>query len=186
MPTLNHRSRTRQYTWRCLPFGLFVLQVLFLSPPTMAQSLIGDPHALFEDRCGRCHGHAGAFALEKLTIENDEVVGQRSGKVVLKTLASHFGRLTDVEARQVVDMFRRQIEAGGLYQTKCRICHDPAKDFARRTLMLRDGQLFGRYSGRPVVDLLSYHGRLQDDERMVLLDMLAWQVATGRGEAVSD
>lgn len=186
MPTLNHRPRKPRYTWRCFRFGLFALPVLFLSPPMIAQSQIVDPHALFEDKCGRCHGHAGAFALEKLTIAKGEVVGQRSGKVVLKTLASHFGRLADSEARQVVDMFRRQIEVGGLYQSKCRICHDPAKDLARRTLIMRNGQLFGRYSGRPVVDLLSYHGRLRDDERKVLLDMLAWQLTTGRGEAVSD
>ncbi len=179
MLALNHRLRRSRYTWQCFRFGLFVLTSLLLSLPTMAQSEIVDPHALFEDKCGRCHGHAGAFALKKLTIEKGEVVGRRSGKPVLKTLASHFGRLTDTEARRVVDMFRRQIEANGLYRSKCRICHDPAKDLTRRTLILRDGQLFGRYSGQSVVDLLSYHGRLQNDEREVLLDMLAWQLATG-------
>ncbi len=66
-------------------------------------------------------------------------------------------------------MFRRQILSDGLDKTKCRFCHDPAKNLARRTLTLRDGQLVGRYSGRSVEDLLSYHGRLHGDEQKAAL-----------------
>ena len=64
--------------------------------------------------------------------------------------------------------------------------HDPAKDLARRALVLRNGQLVGRYSGRPVTELFGYHGRVEDDERRVFLDMLAWQVATGGTETKAD
>ncbi|MGI9421523.1 MAG: hypothetical protein ACR2RA_27150, partial [Geminicoccaceae bacterium] len=89
-----------------------------------AQSQPIDPHELFEEKCGRCHEHAGTFARKSLTIENGEVVGLRSGKAVLKTLPSHFGNLSDAEVGLIVDMFRRQIESGGLYQSRCRLCHD--------------------------------------------------------------
>ncbi|MGI9508937.1 MAG: hypothetical protein ACR2QJ_06275 [Geminicoccaceae bacterium] len=151
-----------------------------------AQTQPIDPHWLFEEKCGRCHEHSGTFAREKLTIENGEVVGLRSGKLALKTLASHFGKLSDADAGLIVDMFRRQIESGGLYESKCRFCHDPAKDLARQTLILRNGQLTGRYSGRSIEKFLSYHGRLVGDELAVMLDMLAWQLTTIATEAPSE
>ena len=142
-----------------------------------------DPHALFEEKCGRCHEHAGTFARKSLTVENGEVVGLRSGKAALKTLTSHFGKLSDAEAELIVDMFRRQIESGGLYESKCRLCHDPAKNLARQTLIIRHGQLTGRYSGRSIETFLSRHGRLEGDELAVMLDMLAWQLTTNATEA---
>lgn len=112
------------------PMRVLAVVTFLLCLPMAVQSQPIDPHALFEEKCGRCHEHAGAFAREKLTIENGEVVGLRSGKPVLKTLASHFGRLSNEEAELVVDMFRRQIESDGLYESKCRLCHDPANELA--------------------------------------------------------
>ncbi len=161
----------------------FAVIAFLLCLPMAVQSQPIDPHALFEEKCGRCHEHAGIFAREKLTIENGEVVGLRSGKPVLKTLTSHFGKLSDAEAELIVDMFRRQILSGGLYQGKCRLCHEPAKDFARQTLIMRHGQLTGRYSGQSIKEFLSYHGRLEGDELALVLDMLAWQLTTIATEA---
>lgn len=171
--------------WRSA-LSLSVLLTLLLYLPMAAQSQPIDPHALFETKCGRCHEHAGEFAREKLTIEAGDVVGRQSGKPVLITLASHFGRLSEAEAGLIVDMFRHQILSDGLYKEKCRFCHDPAKDLARQTLILQEGQLVGRYSGRSVEDLLSYHGRLQGDEQKIVLDMLTWQLAVISTDARSD
>ena len=154
--------------------------------PMAVQSQPIDPHTLFEEKCGRCHEHAGTFARKKLTIESGEVVGLRSGKPVLKTLASHFGTLSDAETVLIVDMFRRQIVFGGLYERKCRFCHDPAKDLARQTLIMRDGRLIGRYSGQSIEDLLSYHGRLEGDEPTVMLNMLTWQLTSIATDAPSE
>jgi hypothetical protein len=75
-------------------------------------------------------------------------------------------------------MFRRQILFESLYAEKCRICHDPARDLARHRIALLDGGLVGRYDGRPVERFLRYHGRLKDDDHAMILDMLAWQLAT--------
>lgn len=157
---------------------ILVILASLLCLPMIARSQPVDPHALFEEKCGRCHEHAGAFALETLSIEDDEVVSQRSGKRVLDTLNGHFGKLDRTEADLIVDMFRRQIVSGGVYKAKCRICHDPAKDLARQTLIIRQGQLIGRYSGCVTEDFLNDHGRLQGNERRVVLDMLTWQLTT--------
>jgi hypothetical protein len=163
-----------------------VLLKLLLCLSMAAQSQPIDPHALFEAKCVRCHDHAGVFARETLTIEAGEVVGRRSGKPVLKTLAGHFGKLSEAEAGLIVDMFRRQILSDGLYKAKCRFCHDPAKKLARQTLILREGQLVGRYSGRSIEDLLSYHGRLKGHEQKTVLDMLIWQLAIISSDARSN
>jgi hypothetical protein len=155
-----------------------LLLMLVLGLPAAGAMQSPDPHALFELKCGRCHGHAGAFARDKLMIDQGDVVGRRSGKRVTDTLAHHVGKVSDAEAALIEDMFRRQILSEGIYAEKCRICHDPARDLARHRLALLDGRLVGRYDGRPVERFLRYHGRLNDDERAMILDMLAWQLAT--------
>lgn len=154
--------------------------------PLASRSQPVDPHELFEAKCGRCHGHAGDFAREALTIVDDNVVGRQSGKPVLETLARHPGSPSEAEASLIVDMFRRQILSDGVYKAKCRFCHDPAKDLARQALILREGQLLGRYSGRSIKGFLGYHGRLDGDEQIVVLDMLTWQLEVAGADAGLD
>ena len=187
VPLKRHGEHDRRppARWRSALAPL-VLLTLLLYLLMAAQSQPIDPHALFEAKCGRCHEHAGDFAREKLTIETGDVVGRQSGKPVLITLTSHFGRLSEAETGLIVDMFRRQVLSDGLYKAKCRFCHDPAKNLARQTLILREGQLVGRYSGRSIEDLLSYHGRLQGDEQKTVLDMLTWQLTVISTVARSD
>ncbi|MDH3664441.1 MAG: hypothetical protein OEU92_31245, partial [Alphaproteobacteria bacterium] len=71
-----HRKHNRRFArWRsALLLPLYL--ALFFCLPTAAQSQPVDPHMLFEEQCGRCHGHAGTFARETLTIEDGEVVGR--------------------------------------------------------------------------------------------------------------
>lgn len=69
--------------------------------------------------------------------------GAATSMPALKTLASHFGRLSKVESSMIVSMFRRQILSDGLYAVKRRFCRDPAQDLARQTLILQDGQFIG-------------------------------------------
>jgi hypothetical protein len=135
-----------------------------------------DVHALFEQRCGQCHGHAGLFAREALRLEGGVVVGAKSGKAVSAFLPGHYGRLTADEATALTEAFLLQIRRGGLYEKKCRVCHDPAKELARRRLVVEEGVLRGRYSGRDVAAFLKTHGRLTPDEVGVLTEMLLWQL----------
>jgi len=149
-----------------------------MAPVTMAQPI--DPHALFEKKCGRCHGHAGDFARETLLFENGELVRKKSRRRLIDFLPNHFGNLKDDEISALVEAFERQVQTDGLYQEKCRICHDPARYLARRNLALRDDQLIGRYTGADIKRLLSYHGRLSDEQQTVIYDMLVWQLTTAQ------
>ena len=154
-----------------------------LAPASMAQPI--DPHALFEQKCGRCHdGHAGDFARKSLLFENGELVSQKSRKRILDFLPRHFGKLSADEVGALVDAFERQVQTDGLYQEKCRICHEPARALARRELALKHDQLVGRYTGADIKRLLSYHGRLSDQEQTIIYDMLVWQLATAEGQAL--
>ena len=93
-----------------------------------------------------------------------------------------FGKLTRDEISALLEAFQQQVETGGLYQEKCRICHDRARYLARQNLVLRNGQLVGRYTGADIKRLLSYHGRLSDEEQAVIYDMLVWQLETRQGQ----
>ena len=160
----------------------FAFLALFatIASPVMAQPI--DPHSLFETRCGRCHGHAGEFARKTFLIEDGELVIQESRQRLLGFLPNHFGKLTRDEISALLEAFQQQVETGGLYQEKCRICHDRARYLARQNLVLRNGQLVGRYTGADIKRLLSYHGRLSDDEQAIIYDMLVWQLETRQGQ----
>ena len=156
--------------------AILVLCGLVLASPA---ALAVDPHALYEQACSGCHlPDAGPFARGTLTIRDGRVVSQRSGRDVADLLGQGHGRLTKEDTDALVDQFRAILGSGGLFDGKCRICHDSGATFARRTLTIRDGVLVGRYSGRPVAPFLKAHGRLSDDEIPIILSMLERQIAS--------
>ncbi len=148
--------------------------------PASAQSV--DPHALYEEKCAGCHlPHAGDFVHDSIVIENGVLAGRKSGAPVGAFLERGHGRLTAEEIGLLLDHFLRIGEWGRLYHDKCLICHDPASHMARSKLILRDGALWGRYTGRDIAAFLAGHGRLQPDEIAPMLDMLIWQLETAAG-----
>jgi hypothetical protein len=155
--------------------GRLTVLLTLLAPAAMA----ADPHTLFEERCGRCHGDAGPFARQALKVERGEVRGARSGTAVEGFLAGHMGGLDAADIDLLVDTFRRQLAWGGLYQERCRTCHDQARRLARRYLVLGDdGRLVSRYTGQNIARFLAWHGRLAPDEVPVIVEMLRWQLAS--------
>ena len=136
-----------------------------------------DAHALFESRCATCHGpHAGAFARESLVLDEHVPRGRESGAPVAGFLLRHAGGQSAETADLLTEMFRLQLSAGGVYERRCRICHDRARDLARHTLILRQDTLAGRYTGRDIHAFLQDHGRLASSEIEPLFDLLKWQL----------
>jgi len=69
-------------------------------------------------------------------------------------------------------VFARQIASGGLYQGRCEICHDRARELARLELVIREGRLVGRYTGRDIAAFLTWHGRLDAAEAALMTEAL--------------
>ena len=138
-----------------------------------------DFHALFEARCLRCHGHAGPFVRERLALDGADVV-TRAGRPVAPFLERHAGGLAPEEIALFLRVFARQIEAAGLYDERCGICHDRARELARLRLVLRDGRLVGRYSGHDIATFLQDHARLTPEEAARMTEALAAILEGGR------
>jgi hypothetical protein len=136
-----------------------------------------DLHRLFEQRCGRCHGHAGDFARGKLAIVDGVLRGRRPD--IRRFLERHHGPQTAAEAEGLYRLFLRQVEVGGKFKQRCRICHDSASDLVRDRLIVVDGALRGRYTGNDVRAFLLDHGRLDAEGTAFFHDALL-QIALGR------
>lgn len=146
--------------FRCLRAGLLAL----LTCPGIAQAQSApDPHAVFEAECLSCHGHAGPFARAHLRLEDGAPVTSRGGPVAT-FLRTHRGGLPEAAIAPMLEMFRQQLTSGAFYERRCFTCHDRARDFARLNLILREGRLFGRYSGHEIAAFLPGHARLTQDE----------------------
>lgn len=123
-----------------------------------------DFHKIFEARCLACHGHAGDFARRSLTEDNGVLRGAQSGRDVRAFLVSHAGGLTASEIDLFIAVFTQQLTSGAFYQDRCEICHDRAYELARLRLIVRDGRLVGRYSGRDMTNFLPNHARMITEE----------------------
>lgn len=144
--------------------GIAVLIGMAGGPAAGAEPEPGiDFHTVFEERCLSCHGHAGPFVRERLTLE-DGTLYRSNGQPLAPFLEHHAGGLSAKELRLFLDVFAAQIESGGLYKDRCEICHDRARELARLELVLRDGRLVGRYTGRDIGEFLTWHGRLTEEE----------------------
>ena len=163
--------------WRRLLISAFVATSA-LSGSAFAQ--VVDPHAVYEERCARCHAeHSGDFSRKTMIAGPDgELVGRETGKPVRGFLAHHRGNPSQGEIAALMEMFTLQLKTGGLYKDKCGICHTSAKRLARVRLDVRDGVLIDRVTGRDVTAFLFVHGRLDGDEARLIDDMLRWQLKT--------
>ncbi len=159
-------------------FGVLLVALAILPGwlPVRAQTV--DPHVLYESRCTRCHEpHASEFARAQLKTEGDVVVGTETGEELSALLDGHRGtNLTTVEIRALVDHFSAMMATGWVFQKKCTLCHRRAAKLARIWLIMRDGRLMGRYSGRDIEVFLGNHGRLTAEEVKIVTKMLQRQL----------
>lgn len=140
------------------------LVILLWTLPATGAGAAEDFHQLFEARCALCHGHAGAFARATLERVDGVLRGRKSGREVAAFLPGHLGRLDPEQVALFVAVFTKQIGSGALFQQRCAICHVRARDLARASLVVVEGRLLGRYSGRDIEAFLQGHGRASETE----------------------
>ncbi len=155
-----------------------LLAVVCWASAAFAQAI--DPHRVYEERCAKCHApHAADLAHELLEAKDGKVVTRQSKRDLSAVVLRHRGtQQTDAEVGALIEMFARNLSSGSLYQRKCIVCHDKARDFARSRLVIDQGVLKGRYSGYLIEDFLEGHGRLTEAEVDQMVATLKWQVET--------
>jgi mono/diheme cytochrome c family protein len=140
-----------------------LLAAMLLNPlPGAAQD--DEWPGLYFEKCGRCHGDAHALLDERAVLRGDILVGRSSGKDLRAFLDRHFGRRDEEQVAKIYMELTRVAQGGGRFRQQCAICHVSAEALARESLVLRDGKLFGRYSGRRIADFLIGHGRLETSD----------------------
>lgn len=157
----------------------FVMAIIVLAISWANQAHAMDPHRIYEQKCASCHArHASGFARNALAMRGGQLVAVKSNRELSAILPGHRGTsLTDDEIRSLIELFTRNISNQSLFQNKCIICHDRARDFARKCLIVdRQGALKGRYSGRLIGEFLQGHGRLTQSEVAQITKMLNWQL----------
>jgi cytochrome c5 len=126
-----------------------------LSPAAGAAT---DLHDYWDSRCRECHGDSAAFARSTLRVEGGRLLGRHHTEGLATFLRQHY--LSDDLLVPVMQMLQAQVTTSPVFKEKCAGCHGTAADFARESLVMRDGVLVGRVSGRAVRDDLQRHGKL--------------------------
>lgn len=129
-----------------------------------------DLHWFWDQRCEDCHGHAAEFARNFLTVENGKLVGRHHRDDLLLFLKNH--GVPEPRVKPIYDMLLAQTGADSRFKDKCGGCHKTAAGLVRDTLVVQDGMLRGRNSGRPVADFLKRHGKLKPDEVPFFVNLL--------------
>lgn len=144
-----------------------LLRVALLALSLLAPALPGafaatDLHAYWDDRCKDCHSDSGAFARRTLHVEGGRLVGAHHRDDLDRFLRQHY--LTDDLVAPVTTMLLAQATTPPLFKSHCAACHGDAATLARKSLVMKDGVLTGKASGRPVADFLRSHGGLAPAE----------------------
>lgn len=129
-----------------------------------------DLHAYWDDRCSECHGHSAAFARQRLTIENGQLIGRWREVTFVAFLENHHGHAE--LAPRLLAMLTAQATTEPLYAEKCAKCHQSAASLARASLAVQDGRLVVKGSGMSVADLLKRHGKLSPAEAASMVETL--------------
>lgn len=143
--------------------SLVALLIAFLAAPQSPAAPAGiDLHNYWEQRCESCHGHAGEFARRFLSVEGGRLRGVHHRTDLHVFLRNHY--LNDDLIAPVTAMLIAQVTNPPLFSEKCASCHGRAADFARKSLVIKDGVLVGSTSGQKVSDYLTKHGGLAPNE----------------------
>ncbi len=146
-----------------------VYLAMLLFGPLGASAL--DLHEFWDGRCKDCHGHAGSFARARLTSEKGVLVGQHPKRDMKRFLGQHEMGPANVEG--IYAMLLAQVSTSPVFQEKCASCHKTAAEFARSSLIIKDGKLSGRRNGRDVAGFLVRHGGLKPEEIQAMVDTLS-------------
>lgn len=155
------------------------LFLIALAAASTALAQETDPHAIYEQNCARCHeAHAGDFVHNRLDLKEGRLIGKSSGRDVETFLDEGHGGLAEAERQILIDQLIAIRRSGQLFHDKCLICHDRALELARSQLIVKDGVLMGRYSGKNTGDFLQGHGRLSPGEVDRMIGVLKRQLQT--------
>ena len=147
-------------------FGCVLWAVTFGVPPAGAQTLdwrepfggVGEQPGLFQEECGKCHDRAGTLVRDRLKLVDGVLTTRRTGRDLRAFLPTHFDRRSTDEVAAIYKELLRVAQGRGWFEVRCGMCHTSAEDLARRALILRDGKVVGRYTGRDIAAFLRGHG----------------------------
>ncbi len=139
-----------------------------------------DPHALYEQRCSKCHTEHGAdLARQKLQFVDGAIRIKRTGKAIEAVLGKHHGvTLTTDETTALAGLFELGIKSKGVFQRHCAICHKSGVAFTRRSVEMKDDRLVARKAGTEIGAFLGQHSRATPAEIEVLIEMMKYQLRT--------
>jgi hypothetical protein len=148
-----HLAASRTARWIVLLVGIGLL-------PAQPAGAV-DLHAFWDSRCGTCHGHAADFARQFLSVEDGKLLGRHHRDDLKRFLANHYlpAELID----PVTAMMAAQVAAMPRFKTQCGGCHASAAALVREGLVIRDGTLVARKSGRPIDAFLAQHDGAEAD-----------------------
>ncbi|MBE9553969.1 MAG: hypothetical protein IMF05_10945 [Proteobacteria bacterium] len=160
---------------------LATLSVLVALAPWTAMAQDAKWPGLYFEQCGNCHGSADALLEERAILKSGVLLGRSSNRDIRTFLGSHFGQRSSEDVDIVYREILRVARGGGRFKQQCAICHVSAEELARKSLILRDGELYGRYSGRRIADYLTGHGRLATQEDAVFFEQVLRRNLPGGG-----
>lgn len=137
-----------------------------------------DAHALYETHCAGCHApHARELVAEKLDLAEGVLVSRKTGQPVAALLGQGHGGLSGGQLALLVRQMTDIRLSDQLFYHKCATCHGRMRELARSHLVLRDGQIVGRYSGRDIAAFMTGHGRLTPEEVPEMLEKMRSHLA---------
>ena len=162
---------------KCSVFVLWILFCLVGAGSINVSAQTGDPHQIYENRCGHCHAaHAGDFVHDVLAPSNGGLKGLESGQDLRDLLDAGHGGLSAEDIEILYAHLIAVQRSGRLFHSRCRICHDRAVVLARERLTVVNGRLIGRYTKRDMEEFLWNHGRLDAGEVTRMIDVLKRQL----------
>ncbi len=129
-----------------------------------------DLHWLWDDRCEVCHGHAGDFAREYLTVSNGELQGRHHVHDLRLFLGNH--NLGESNIDDVYKMLLAQASSEARFRHECARCHASAAEFVRSSIRLKDGRLISRNTGADIRHFIETHRNLSISDQRFYLDLL--------------
>jgi hypothetical protein len=136
---------------RSIGLSLCILLMLFFQSEAGAR----DSGAEWDNRCEECHGEADEFARKFLWTVDGQLQGRHHIDNLRLFMRNHYIPKHTMDA--IYNMLLAQANNPTRFKTECSSCHSSAKEFVRRSIIIKAGELTGLESGISVREFLQTH-----------------------------
>ena len=159
----NTKNKKLQTIMMVISMICLMLSVLMAKAfATESEGKAPDAKKIWDKTCFTCHGDSDHIARNFLTVVDGKLQGPIHKETFITFLGNHY--LSKTKADAVYAMLLSQATSKSRFEQECSSCHQNKAELVYKNLVLNNGILYSRKTGKPTYGFMETHEELKKED----------------------